>query len=88
MNNIPIVNIVSLDDYPDLLNVKQVQEVLGFGRSVVYQLIGSGEIKHMKIRGKIRIPRRFLIDYLNTLWYSTINTTDAGKSSVSKEVLQ
>jgi len=80
-------DIITLADYPDLLNIKQVQEILGLGRSIVYELIHSGEIKHMKIRGKIRIPRRFLVDYINALWYSE-STTDAGKSSVNKEVLQ
>jgi excisionase family DNA binding protein len=70
-----------------LLDAKQVQEILGLGKSIVYALIRSGEIKHMKIRGKIRVPRRFLVEYLNTLWYCE-GTTDAGKLSVSKEVNQ
>ena len=79
-------DIVTLSGYPDLLDTKQVQQVLGLGRSMIYSLIRSGEIEHMKIHGKIRIPRRYLVDYINTLWYSENNTTDAGKSSVMKEV--
>ncbi len=79
-------NIVSLNGYPDLLDTKQVQQVLGLGRSIVYMLIRNGEIRHMKIHGKIRIPRRYLVEYINTIWYSENNTTDAGKLSVMKEV--
>jgi excisionase family DNA binding protein len=79
-------DIVSLDAYPDLLDAKQIQQILGLGRSMVYTLIRSGEIKYMKIHGKIRIPRRYLVEYINCLWYSENITTDAGKSTVNKEV--
>lgn len=81
------MDIVSFDGYPDLLNVSQIQQILGLGRSAVYSLIQTDEIKHMKIRGKIRIPRRYIVEYINTIWYNYDNTIDAGKSNVSKEAL-
>lgn len=81
-----IDDIVSFDGYPDLLDAKQIQQILGLGRSMVYTLIRSGEIKYMKIHGKIRIPRRYLVEYINGLWYSENSTTDAGESTVNKEV--
>lgn len=79
-------DIVSFDGYPDLLDPKQVQQILGIGRSMVYSIIRSGEMKHMKIHGKIKIPRRYLIEYINALWYNANCTTDAGNLSVNKEV--
>jgi excisionase family DNA binding protein len=86
VENNETADVVTLFGYPDLLDTKQVQQVLGLGRSIVYMLIRNGEIRHMKIHGKIRIPRRYLVEYINTLWYSENNTTDAGKLSVMKEV--
>jgi excisionase family DNA binding protein len=55
-----------LRGYPDLLTVKDVQEVLQIGRSTAYKLLQSGEIRAIKIRTLYRIPKRNLVEYLST----------------------
>jgi excisionase family DNA binding protein len=52
-------------DYPDVLTVEEVKEILQIGRKSAYRLIENNEIQHFRIGTKIRIPKQCLIDYLN-----------------------
>ena len=52
-------------DYPDVLTVEEVKEILQIGRKSAYRLIENNEIQHFRIGTKIRIPKPCLIDYLN-----------------------
>ena len=54
-----------INDYPDVLTVEQVKEILQIGRRSTYRLIEANEIRHFKIGTKIRIPKQCVIDYLN-----------------------
>lgn len=52
-------------DYPDVLTVKQMCEMIGgIGEKTAYRLIHSGEVRHVLIGRSIRVPKVFLIDYL------------------------
>lgn len=52
-------------DYPDVLTVEEVKEILQIGRRTAYRLIERNELQHFKIGTKIRIPKQCLINYLN-----------------------
>jgi excisionase family DNA binding protein len=52
-------------DYPDVLTVEEVMEILQIGRRSTYKLIHANEIRHFKIGIKIRVPKQCVIDYLN-----------------------
>ena len=54
-----------ISNYPDVLTVEEVKEILQIGRRSTYRLIEANEIHHFKIGTKIRIPKQCLIDYLN-----------------------
>ena len=54
-----------ISDYPDVLTVEEVKEILQIGRKSAYRLIENNEIQHFRIGTKIRIPKQCLIDYLN-----------------------
>jgi excisionase family DNA binding protein len=54
-----------INDYPDVLTVEQVKEILQIGRRSTYKLIEANEIRHFKIGNKLRIPKQCLLDYLN-----------------------
>ena len=58
------------ENYPDLLTVKQLQDILSIGRSKAYDLLHSGELQYLTIGRQIRIPKRFLLDYLEQLSYN------------------
>lgn len=46
-----------LDDYPDILTVREVMEILGLGKNKVYELLNQKILKGTQL-GKIwRIPK-------------------------------
>lgn len=52
------------EQFSDLMTVDQLQEALKIGRNTAYELVQSGEIKSVRIGRRIRIPKRFVIDYI------------------------
>ena len=56
-----------LEEYPDVLNTKEVMEILDITKNLMYELIHSGTIRAIKI-GKMqwRITKDDLITYLKT----------------------
>ena len=62
------VNIFS--EYPDVLTINDMQKALGIGRSMAYRLIHGGYIKHLRIGKSIKIPKRFLVDYVLSECYT------------------
>lgn len=55
---------------PDILTVKQLQDVLSIGRSKAYSLLHSGKLRYITIGKQIRIPKKYLLDYLSELSYN------------------
>ena len=49
-----------------LLSVSEVGELLGMGRSWVYQQIRSGEIPSVQLGGSVKVKREDLEEYINT----------------------
>ena len=58
------------DNYKDILTIEDMQSALGIGRTIAYKLINSGKIMHLRIGKAIKIPKQFLIDYVNQQCYS------------------
>jgi len=59
-----------LEDYPDLLTVDQLQSALQIGRNKSYEILRSGQLKYLRIGKSIRIPKRYLIDFINDSCYT------------------
>ena len=53
-----------LQEYPDVMNIEQVSEVLGVSTKAVYGLIKDGHLSVLKIGRTYRIPKIRLIAYL------------------------
>ena len=54
---------VMFTDYPDIVNIAQVQSMLGISRHLAYELIGDGYIPGMKIGNAYRVPKINVIRY-------------------------
>ena len=54
-----------LEEYKDVLTVKDVYEILPIGKNSLYKLLNSDKIRHIKVGRKNLIPKRFLIEFLN-----------------------
>lgn len=51
-------------NYPDTVDVKQMQEMLHICRSLAYKLLQSNKIVAKKVGRIYRIPKRNIIQYL------------------------
>ena len=51
-------------DYPDVLDVKQVSEILNVSTKTIYRLLRVGEIGSLKIGREFRIPKVNLLRYM------------------------
>ena len=51
-------------DYPDIVTVKQLQEMLGVSRALAYKLISDGEIQAVKIGTSLKIPKVSVINFV------------------------
>ena len=51
-------------NYPDILTVKQVGEMLRIGRNNAYELLRSGQLKSVKIGKAYRVPKKWVLEYL------------------------
>ena len=52
-------------DFSVPFRVEDLMPILGIGRNTAYRLVRTGEIRSIRIGRQIRIPRQFLIDFLN-----------------------
>lgn len=67
---INVENLYSLffKDYPDVLNIKQLCEILGgISRKTAYTLLQEKKIKSFRIGHSYRIPKIFVLEYLGII---------------------
>lgn len=60
-----------LNNYDDILNVDEVCEILHLGKNKVYELLNKGDIKSRRIGRKFLIPKVSLIDFINSVRYTS-----------------
>jgi len=65
------------NNFPDVLTVEELQTALGIGRSTAYRLIRGGTIRHLRIGKNIKIPRRYLVDYIEAACYNNGVATES-----------
>ena len=53
-----------LKGYDDVLLPEDVQEILHIGRNTIYGYLADGIIKSLKIGGKYRIPKLYLLQFM------------------------
>ena len=51
-------------EYPDVVTIKQMREMLNIGLNNAYELIHNNIIKSIKIGSTYRIPKCYIIEYL------------------------
>jgi excisionase family DNA binding protein len=59
-----------LNNYPDVLSVKDVSEILRIGKNSTYALLGNKAIASRRIGKKYLIPKKCLLDFLNETRYN------------------
>ena len=51
-------------DYPDIVTVRQLREMLGISRQLAYDLINDGELQAIKIGNSFKIPKVSVINFV------------------------
>lgn len=51
-------------EYPDVLEVQDVQKALRIGRSTAYKLLKSGALPSMRVGSKYRVPKPYLLQFV------------------------
>ena len=51
-------------NYPDVVSINELMTMLNIGKKTTYFLLQSGGIKSIKVGRQYRIPKRFIIEYL------------------------
>lgn len=58
------------DSYKDLLDITDIQGALGIGRTMAYRLIKDGKIRHLRIGKTIKVPKLYLVDFVQNSCYT------------------
>ena len=56
----------NFDHIPDILTISELQKVLRVGRSTAYRLIKTSELRCIRIGRSIRIPREYVLEFIET----------------------
>ena len=51
-------------DYPDAISVKELQQMLGIGKNLAYELVNKNSIPNVKVGRRIIIAKANVIEYL------------------------
>jgi predicted DNA-binding transcriptional regulator AlpA len=54
----------NLNEYPEVLNVYEIQEILGIGRRQAYELIASEQFHTVKIGKRIKVLKKVFEEWL------------------------
>lgn len=54
-------------EYPDVITVEQLMEILHIGENAAYSLLKSGEIRTIRIGRRYIIPKQSIITYISSI---------------------
>lgn len=54
----------NFDDYPEVLNVSDVQALLGIGRKQAYELVHSNKFHIINIGKRIKVSKNVLVNWI------------------------
>lgn len=79
------------NNQPLTLTVEQAAQVLGIGRSTAYELVRTGDLKHIRLRRRIVVPVAHLAERLGVdraaVW-AVLTATSAAKQLDPPRVVQ
>lgn len=60
------------ENFNDVFTVDDLCNALQIGKNSAYKLLQDNEIPSKRIAGKYRIPKHYVIEYINKQMYETI----------------
>ena len=52
------------EDYPDVVSVEEIQQMLRIGKNAVYTLLKDGAIKSIKVGKRYIVPKKYVVEFL------------------------
>lgn len=52
------------EDYPDVVSIDDIQQMLRIGRSAVYELLKNDILKSIRVGKRYIVPKKYVIDFL------------------------
>lgn len=52
-------------EYPNIVNAEDARKMLNIGRNKIFELLKTGKLKSIKIGRNYKIPKQYIIDFLN-----------------------
>lgn len=56
-----------LEKYHDVMNVDEMCEAIQIGKNTAYYLLKTKQVKHKKIGRIYKIPKKYLIEYIELI---------------------
>ena len=53
-------------DYPDVVRIEELQEMLHIGRNAAYDIVKDGKIKTIRVGKRYIIPKASVINFLES----------------------
>lgn len=53
-----------LENYPDILTIKQLKEILNIGQNKALDILHNGEVQYFRIGRSVKIPKKAVVDYI------------------------
>lgn len=72
------------ENYPDIVSVDHVSNMLNIGKSAVYSMLKNNELRHVKIGRKYIIPKSSVLFLVGDVCYTDKQVISSGLHSVSK----
>ena len=70
---------MTLDDLPDILQAEDVMAFLRIGHNTVYRLLQTGELQSIRIGRQYRIPKKYLLSYLDQVCFDAVRESSPGR---------
>ena len=58
------------EQYPDIVSINHVMEMLNIGKTTAYSLLKANQIRHVKIGRKYIVPKKSIIDFVSVPCYT------------------
>ena len=52
------------ENYPDMLTIKQLKEILNIGQNKALAILHNGKIQYFRIGRSVKIPKKAVLDYI------------------------
>lgn len=59
-------------NYPDIVSVEDIADMLNLGKSSVYSLLQSDQIRHVRVGKKYIVPKQAVIDFVSGVRYDSV----------------